>query len=82
MNIEEIDVPASIRAGNTTIGHVHFVDSNRRPVGCGHLDVAPVIRALREIGYKGYLSAEALPWPDPFQAAQQTIQAFRYFTGK
>ncbi len=81
MNIEEVDVPAAIRSGNAMIGHVHFVDSNRRPVGCGHLDAAAAIRALQEIGYRGYLSAEALPWPDPFQAAKQTIAAFRYFTG-
>jgi sugar phosphate isomerase/epimerase len=79
MNLEEVDVAAAMRAGGSAIGHVHFVDSNRRPVGCGHLDVGPVIRALKEIGYGGYLSAEALSWPDPYQAAKQTITAFRYF---
>lgn len=80
MNIEEIDVPAAIRSGGSAVGHVHFVDTNRRPVGCGHLDIAPIIRALKDIGYTGYLSAEALPWPDPLAAAKQTIKAFRYFT--
>jgi len=79
MNIEEVDIAAALRFGGAAIGHVHFVDSNRRPVGCGHLDVAPAVRALREIGYHGYFSAEALPWPDSLAAAKQTIQAFRYF---
>jgi sugar phosphate isomerase/epimerase len=82
MNIEEVDLAASLRSAGSAVGHVHFVDSNRRPVGCGHLDVGPAILALKEIGYTGYLSAEALPWPDSFQAAKQTIQAFRYFRGK
>ena len=81
MNLEEMDLAASIRLGGAAIGHVHFVDSNRRPAGCGHLEIGPAIRALREIGYTGYLSAEALPWPNAHQAAKQTIQAFRYFVG-
>ncbi|MDB5297590.1 MAG: hypothetical protein JWO31_3573, partial [Phycisphaerales bacterium] len=33
--------------------------------------------ALRQIGYAGYVSAEALPYPDPAAAARQTIEAFR-----
>ena len=79
MNIEEIDVAASLRAGGRHIGHVHFVDSNRRPVGCGHLDISPIVLALRAIGYDGYLSAEALPYPDPDQAARRTIDEFRKY---
>jgi len=60
-NIEESDTAAAIRAAGRHIGHVHFVDSNRRPAGCGHIDYGPIITALRETGYDGYLSAEALP---------------------
>jgi sugar phosphate isomerase/epimerase len=82
MNIEEIDVAAAIRAGKGHIGHVHFVDSNRRPAGYGHLDFAPIAAALGEIGYAGYASAEALPYPDSEAAAKQTMLAFhRYFKG-
>lgn len=77
MNIEESNLAAGIAAGGRWIGHVHFVDSNRRPAGCGHLEFAPVIAALREAGYQGYLSAEALPWPDSTAAARQTIARFR-----
>jgi sugar phosphate isomerase/epimerase len=79
MNIEEADVPAAIRAGAGAIGHVHFVDSNRRPAGCGHTDFVPIAAALRDIGYDGYVSAEALPHPNPAQAAALTIQAYRKF---
>lgn len=79
MNIEETDLPAAIRAAAGHIGHVHFVDSNRRPAGMGHLDFAPIAAALREIGYAGFASAEALPHPDPLSAARQTIEAFRTY---
>ena len=80
MNIEEEDPAAAIRAAGSHIGHVHFVDSNRRAAGCGHTDFAPIVDALKEIGYDGYLSAEALPWPDSRSAATATMQAFRKFT--
>ena len=80
MNIEEPDVAAALTIGGAHIGHVHFVDSNRRPAGNGHLDFAAIVRALREIKYEGYLSAEALPWPDSVAAAEQTINAFNYWT--
>ncbi len=79
MNIEEVDIAAAIRAGTGHIGHVHFVDSNRRPAGCGHIDFAPIAEALRAIGYAGFASAEALPYPDPDAAARQTITAFRQY---
>ena len=81
MNIEEADIPATIRKVGPHIGHVHFADSNRRAVGFGHTDPAPVIAALRETGYQGYLSAEILPLPDPLAAARQTITSFRRATG-
>ena len=79
MNIEEADVAAAIRAGANAIGHVHFVDSNRRPAGCGHTDFAPIAAALRDIQYNGYLSAEALPYPDPVAAASRTMQTYQKF---
>lgn len=79
MNIEEEDLAAALRAAGALVGHVHFVDSNRRAAGFGHIDHAAVADALRTIGYKGFVSAEALPWPDPEAAARQTIAAFRRF---
>jgi sugar phosphate isomerase/epimerase len=77
MNIEEPDIAAAILTGANKIGHVHFVDSNRRPAGLGHLDFAPISRALQSIGYEGFASAEALPFPDAATAARLTIDAFR-----
>ncbi len=79
MQIEEVDVAAALLHGGRFIGHVHFVDSNRRPVGCGHLNYGPIVAALRESGYAGYVSAEAFPWPDSRKAAEQTQRAYRYW---
>ena len=81
MNIEESSLSDAILAGGKWIGHIHFVDSNRRPAGFGHLDYGPIWKALHTIGYAGYLSAEALPWPDSKAAAAQTIQQFRKLNG-
>ncbi|HWB10239.1 MAG TPA: sugar phosphate isomerase/epimerase family protein [Pirellulales bacterium] len=77
MNIEEANLPEAIRLGRGHIGHLHFVDSNRRPAGLGHLDYGPIVAALEHIGYDGFASAEALPYPDSDSAARQTIVAFR-----
>jgi sugar phosphate isomerase/epimerase len=76
MNIEEADIAASIIQGGDRIGHVHFADTNRMAVGFGHLNVPPIVQALRQIGYAGYLSAEVFSKPDALTAAEQTMQAF------
>jgi sugar phosphate isomerase/epimerase len=79
MNIEESDMASAIERAGASIGHVHFVDSNRQAVGRGHLAVEPIAAALKQIQYDGYLSAEALPLPDPLAAAAATINAFRKY---
>jgi len=80
MNIEEASLPGAICKAGSRIGHVHFADSNRGPVGSGHIRMEPIVAALHETGYNGCISAEALPLPDPDTAAAMTIQSFqKYF---
>lgn len=79
MNIEEADSAASIQKNSAHIGHVHFADSNRRPIGFGHTQMEPIANALTASGYDGYVSAEAFPWPEPDLAAAQTIRSFNQF---
>ena len=81
MGIEETDSSATLRDVAALVGHVHFADSNRRAVGMGQTRIAPIVEVLRRIDYKGYLSAEVLPLPDPMTAARQTISAFRAHVG-
>ena len=80
MNIEEKSIQDSIRSFGSSIGHIHFADSNRRPVGNGHIQMKDISEALKEIEFKGYISAEAFPWPDQDSAAKATIESFnKYF---
>ena len=43
----------------------------------GHIDFVPIATALKEIGYDGYVSAEALALPDSQAAAAATIAAYK-----
>jgi sugar phosphate isomerase/epimerase len=79
MNIEESNVANAIRLGKGAIGHIHFVDSNRHATGYGHTDFGPIVAALKEIDYDGYVSAEAFPLPDSQTAAAATIRSFRQY---
>jgi sugar phosphate isomerase/epimerase len=58
MNIEEADIPASIRTNAAHVVYVHVADSNRLQPGRGHLNFRPGFRALKEIGYDGPLAIE------------------------
>jgi sugar phosphate isomerase/epimerase len=80
MNIEEADIAASLRTVAARLGHLHFSDSNRRAIGLGHTELAPIAAALQAIGYAGYLSAEIHPLPDAETAAAQTMVSFRACT--
>jgi sugar phosphate isomerase/epimerase len=80
MNIEETDIAAALKLAGAKVGHIHFVDSNRRAVSMGHTPMKPIMEALREIGYEGYLSAEVLAFPDSDAAAAASIKSFRALT--
>jgi sugar phosphate isomerase/epimerase len=81
MNIEEVNIAEAIRAGGKHIGHFHLADSNRRPAGLGHTDFAPIVKAVRDIGFDGYFGAEAFPYPNSDEAAKQTVSKFRQLFG-
>ena len=77
MNIEEADIPASIRAAAPRLVYVHVADSNRLQPGRGHLDFRPGFRALKEIGYDGPLAIECRvdgPYDDAIREAAELIR--------
>lgn len=74
MNIEEVDIAASLRKAGANLGLVHLADSNRQAPGHGHLNFRDVIKTLRDIHYQGYLSFEVLPIPNPLKAAEHAIR--------
>jgi sugar phosphate isomerase/epimerase len=58
MHIEEPDLPAAIRACGDVIAHVHLADSTRREPGSGSTDFPGVMKALKEVGFAGYMAFE------------------------
>jgi len=82
MNIEETSIEQALRLAGQRLRLVHAADSNRLAPGWGHLDFASIVGTLRDIGYRGFLSAEILPRPDPLAATRQTIAHLRPLLGK
>ena len=58
MNIEEKDPPAALRAAGDTLVHYHVSDNDRGVPGSGRYDFAADARALKDIGYQGWIVAE------------------------
>jgi sugar phosphate isomerase/epimerase len=73
MNIEEADMAATLRSPAGRLGYMHLADSNRRAPGMGHTDFGPMLTALRDVVYGGYVSAEVLPIPDDIAAAERFV---------
>jgi sugar phosphate isomerase/epimerase len=76
---ETDDVPALIRRYAPYLAHVHLNDSNLRAPGYGATDFAPILDALRTVGYTGWASLEPFDYsPDPETMARE---ALRYLKG-
>ena len=69
MNIEEPSIEKSIILAGDKMFHFHYADSNRLYPGGGHIDFKSILKTIKEIGYKGFLSGEHRPDPDPVVAA-------------
>ncbi len=61
MSLEEVDIAAAIRALGSRLVHVHLADSNRAAPGFGHTDFTPIVQAIADVGYLGWVSYELLP---------------------
>lgn len=61
MNIEEINMADAIRKVGNKLYYLHIADSNRAAPGRGHINFDEIAKALRDIGYNGWISMELLP---------------------
>jgi sugar phosphate isomerase/epimerase len=62
-----------VRSAKGYVAHVHANDVNGGYPGSGQTDLAPAIRALKEIGYDGWLSVEVFDFgPGPETIATQS----------
>lgn len=75
---EEVTVEGAIRLGGSLVAHVHISDNNRRLPPQGSTDFEPIIYALRDIGYDGFLSFECdtagAPLEPQFRDATRCMQ--------
>nr|MDO8116330.1 sugar phosphate isomerase/epimerase family protein [Candidatus Sigynarchaeota archaeon] len=60
-NIEENNNGDAIRASAEHLIHCHVADSNRKSCGRGMTDWFEIMRALRDIDFKGSMACEPLP---------------------
>lgn len=58
INIEEQDPMGAIRAVGSRLLDFHVADNNRRPAGQGSYDWSEVLGTLKEVGFRGHLTAE------------------------
>ena len=80
MNIEdELPIPEGIKeaVGLDALRYVHLCDSNRKTPGNGHIDFKSVIDALKEAGYKGFVSGEVANYPEQDTALRNFVGAIR-----
>jgi sugar phosphate isomerase/epimerase len=79
MNIEDASIEEGLRTAGDRLWHVHIADSQRRYPGSGHLDFDGIFATLRDMGYRGYVSAELFPLPDADTAAVKTIDFLKKY---
>lgn len=74
MSDESSPIPDIIRASNEWIAHFHTNDPNLLGPGMGDVKYEPVITALREVKYNGWLSTEVFDYtPGPSVIAEKSI---------
>ncbi|MGE5549583.1 MAG: sugar phosphate isomerase/epimerase family protein [Bacteroidota bacterium] len=78
MCAEPIPLLENLRACQGFIRHVHANDANMRGPGFGAVDFRPLLAALVEMGYDGYVSVEVFDCtPDPETVASRSIAYMR-----
>lgn len=77
MSIEEADMAESIRYAGASIKHVHLGDNNRLLPGYGSTNWSRCFKALKEVGYKGYLNLECSTCGDPEVTLPKTAEYLR-----
>ena len=78
MSHEEDDIPAAIRATKGYLRHFHANDPCQRGPGWGDVDFRPILKALLDIGYEGYMSVEVFDFSlDPIEHAGRSLKYLR-----
>lgn len=79
---EERPPAGIIRELAPLVEHFHANDANRRGPGFGDTDFRPIAAALKETGYRGYVSVEVFDYsPDPETIARESIRYLKEVFG-
>jgi sugar phosphate isomerase/epimerase len=74
MASEKTDIPTLIQRHHKHLAHFHANDPNLQGPGFGKLDFVPILRELRRIGYKGWVSVEVFDYsPGAERLARESI---------
>lgn len=75
---EPTPIPDLIRKYRKEMIHFHANDPNRLGPGFGKLDFVPILRALMEIDYGGWVSVEPIEYaPGPERLARESLAYLR-----
>jgi sugar phosphate isomerase/epimerase len=75
MSSEGEPVPAVVHSARGYVAHVQVNDPNLLGPGMGEVKYEPIVAALRDIGYDGWLSVEAFDLkPGPERIARESIE--------
>lgn len=64
MSSESKPIPQIIRESWPNFAYFHANDKNLKGPGFGEIDFTPIAEALKEVGYKGYVSVEVFNYDD------------------
>ena len=78
MSSESTPIPDLIRQNRALLAHFHANDPNLQGPGFGDLDFIPVLQALGEIDYQGWVSVEVFDYePGVERLASESIDCMR-----
>jgi|YNPMSStandDraft_1061717.scaffolds.fasta_scaffold00996_6 sugar phosphate isomerase/epimerase len=75
MSSEKVPIPELIRQYHPLLAHFHANDPNRQGPGFGQLDFVPILEALGQVGYRGWVSVEVFDYsPGVERLARESLQ--------
>jgi len=78
MSSESVPIPQIIRESWPHFAYFHANDSNLKGPGFGAVDFGPIARALKEVGYDGYVSVEVFKFEEGAEViATKSIEYLR-----